>query len=109
MINQIIPSEDCTIILKGCPDVTVSGFMELMPPPSGGCNWDTFSHTHHRMSVHKMHFSKQADDQMATTESTSGMSQPDLIDYIKDCLDIDFDTLHVQVAARKKDQVISQC
>jgi hypothetical protein len=45
---------------------------------------------------------------MAATKSTSGMSQPDLIDYINNHLGVDFDTLQVQVAARKKDQAISQ-
>jgi hypothetical protein len=46
--------------------------------------------------------------QMAGTETTGGMTQPDLIDFINDQLGVDFDTLQVQVAARKKDQAISQ-
>jgi hypothetical protein len=60
------------------------------------------------MSVCKVHFGNQADDQTATTESTGDMSQPNLIDYINNHLGVDFDTLQVQVAARKKDQAISQ-
>ena len=66
--------EDHTIILKGCPDDTVSGLMDLTPPPSGGCNWDpraynrdTFSHTRDRMGVHKVHFGNQANDQTAAS------------------------------------------
>jgi hypothetical protein len=54
--------------------------------------------------VHKVHFGNQANDQMATTESTSGTSQPDLIDYINYHLGVDFDILQVNVAARNKDQ-----
>jgi hypothetical protein len=60
------------------------------------------------MSVCKVHFGNQADDQMATTESTGGTSQPDLINYINNHLGVDFDTLQVQVAARKKVQAIFQ-
>jgi hypothetical protein len=103
-----IPTEDCTIILEGYPDDTVSGLMDLTPPSSRGCNWDTFSHTRDRTGVHKVHFSNQANDQTAATESISGTSQPNLIDYINDHLCVDFDTLQVQVVARKKDQAISQ-
>jgi hypothetical protein len=86
--------EGDTIILEGCPDDTVSGLMDLTLPPSGGCNWDTFSCTWDRMGVHKVHFGNQASDQTATTEPTGDTSQLDLIE--------------VQVAARKKDQTISQ-
>jgi UDP-galactopyranose mutase len=39
-----------------------------------------------------VHFGNQADDQTATTESTSSTNQPDLIDYINNHLGVDFDT-----------------
>jgi hypothetical protein len=55
-----------------------------------------------------VHFGNQANDQTAATKSTSGTSQPDLIDYINNCLGVDIDTLQVQVAARNKAQTISQ-
>jgi hypothetical protein len=103
-----IPTEDCTIILKGCPDDTVSRLTDLMPPPSRGHNQDNFSHTWDRTGVHKVHFGNQASDQSAATEPTGDTSQPDLIDYINNQLGVDFDTLQVQVAARKKEQAISQ-
>jgi hypothetical protein len=103
-----IPNEDHTIILDGCPDNTVSGLMDLMSPSSRGCSWDTFSHTHDRTSMRKVHFGKQADDQTAVTETMSGMTQLDLIDSTNDQLGANFDTLQVQVAARKKDQATSQ-
>jgi hypothetical protein len=45
---------------------------------------------------------------MAVTETTGGTTQSDLIYFINDQLGVDFDTLQVQVAARKKDQAISQ-
>jgi hypothetical protein len=83
--------------------------MDFIPTPSGGCNQDTFSHTGDWTSVHKVHFGNQATDQMTTTESTASISQPDLLDYINNHLGVDFDTLQVQVAARKNDQAISQC
>ncbi len=103
-----IPNEDHTIILEGCPDDTVSSSINFTPPSSGGHNWDTFSCTCNRMSVCKVHCGNLVDDKMATTKSTGGMTQPDLIDHINDHLGVDFHTLQVQVAARKKAQTISQ-
>jgi hypothetical protein len=41
--------------------------------------------------MHKVNFGNQADDQTAATKSTGGMTQPDLIDFIKDCLGVDFE------------------
>jgi hypothetical protein len=82
--------------------------MDITSPSSGGCIWDTFSHTHDRTNVRKLNFSNYANDQMATTKSTGGTTQPELIDYINNHLGVDFDMLQVQVAARKKDQAISQ-
>jgi hypothetical protein len=69
---------------------------------------DTFSCRWDRMSVLKVHFGNQANDQMAATKSTDGKTQPDLINYINNHLGVDFDTLQVKVAVRKKDQEISQ-
>jgi hypothetical protein len=103
-----IPMEDHTIILIGCPDDTVLGLTDLTPPPSGGCNQDTFSHTQDRMGVRKVHFGSQVNDQTVATVPTGDTSQPDLINYINDHLGVDFDTHQVQVTTRKKDQVISQ-
>jgi hypothetical protein len=74
--------------------------MDFTPTPCGGRNRDTFSHTWDQTSVQKVHFGNQANDKMAATESTGSRSHPDLIDYINDHLDVDFDTLQVQVAAR---------
>jgi hypothetical protein len=62
-----IPMEDHTIILERCPDDTVSRLMDLTPPPSRGCNWDTFSHTWDRMGVCKVHFGNKAINQTAAT------------------------------------------
>jgi hypothetical protein len=101
-----IPNEDHTIILDGFPDATVSSLTDLTSPSSGGHNQDT-SHTRDRINLCKVHFSNQANDQMAATESTGGTTQPDLIDYINDHLGVDFNMLQVQVAARKKAQAIS--
>jgi hypothetical protein len=55
--------------------------MDFTPTPCGGRNRDTFSHTWDQTSVQKVHFGNQANDKM-------------------DHLDVDFDTLQVQVAAR---------
>jgi hypothetical protein len=51
------------------------------------------------MGVCKVHFGNHANEQMATTEPTGDTSQPDLIDYINN---------QVQVATRTKEQAISQ-
>ncbi len=60
-----IPNEDHTIILEGCPNDTVSSLMGAI---------EILSLVHDRTSMSKVHFGNQANDQMATTESTGGTS-----------------------------------
>ena len=102
-----ITTVDHTIILKGCPDDTVPRLMDLTPSPSGGCNWDTIwsiqlagipSHMHRTewACTRCILVTRMMIKQQPATEPKGHTSQPDLINFVKDQLAVDFHTLQVK-------------